>query len=165
MRHWAPMKEGKSLWWKVIARNKRLITLSLSTKEGQEIFKSLVQDADVVDRELPSRNLRALGARLRRACARSTAKVIVVRVSGFGQTGPYSHRGGYGTVAECFSGAPSFTGFPDRPPTLPRFPLADFDGCHLRRDGGDVRDLSARPGRRRARAGDRCEPLRAAVPA
>ena len=49
----------------------------------------------------------------------------MVRVSGFGQTGPYSDRGGYGTVAEAFSGIPSFTGFPDKPPTLPGFPMAD----------------------------------------
>jgi crotonobetainyl-CoA:carnitine CoA-transferase CaiB-like acyl-CoA transferase len=50
---------------------------------------------------------------------------VMVRVSGFGQTGPYARRGGYGTIAEAFSGIPSFTGFPDRPPTLPGFPLAD----------------------------------------
>ena len=52
-------------------------------------------------------------------------KLVMVRVSGFGQTGPYSDRGGYGTVAEAFSGVPSFTGFPDKPPTLPGFPMAD----------------------------------------
>src|SRR6185437_3976553 len=51
--------------------------------------------------------------------------LVMVRVSGFGQTGPYAKRGGYGTIAEAFSGIPSFTGFPDRPPTLPGFPLAD----------------------------------------
>jgi len=49
----------------------------------------------------------------------------MVRVSGFGQSGPYAKRGGYGTIAEAFSGIPSFTGFPDRPPTLPGFPMAD----------------------------------------
>jgi crotonobetainyl-CoA:carnitine CoA-transferase CaiB-like acyl-CoA transferase len=124
MRHWAPMKEGKSLWWKVIARNKRLITLSLSTKEGQEIFKSLVQDADVVIENYRPGTFERWGLGYDEL-ARINRKVVLVRVSGFGQTGPYSHRGGYGTVAECFSGAPSFTGFPDRPPTLPGFPLAD----------------------------------------
>src|SRR5699024_3250572 len=52
-------------------------------------------------------------------------KLVLVRVSGFGQTGPYAQRGGYGTVAEAFSGIPSFTGFPDKPPSLPAFPMAD----------------------------------------
>ena len=57
--------------------------------------------------------------------AKINPKLVMVRVSGFGQTGPYSRRGGYGTIAEAFSGIPSFTGFPDRPPTLPGFPMAD----------------------------------------
>jgi crotonobetainyl-CoA:carnitine CoA-transferase CaiB-like acyl-CoA transferase len=57
--------------------------------------------------------------------AKLNPRIVLVRVSGFGQTGPYAHRGGYGTVAEAFSGIPSFTGFPDRPPTLPGFPMAD----------------------------------------
>src|SRR4029077_15470317 len=102
---------------------KKLVTLSLSRPEGQAIFKRLAGDADIVVENyrpgtferwgLASAVLRALHPRL-----------ILVRVSGFGQDGPYAHRGGYGTIAEAFSGIPSFTGFPDRPPPPPGFPLA-----------------------------------------
>jgi crotonobetainyl-CoA:carnitine CoA-transferase CaiB-like acyl-CoA transferase len=124
MRRWAPMKDGKSLWWKVIARNKRLISLSLSANEGQEVFKRLVREADIVIENYRPGTFERWGLGYDEL-ARINPRIILVRVSGFGQTGPYSHRGGYGTVAECFSGAPSFTGFPDKPPTLPGFPLAD----------------------------------------
>ena len=125
MRHWAPMKEEKSLWWKVIARNKKLLTLSLSDRDGQEIFKKLAREADIVIENYRPGTFERWGLGYDEL-AKMNPKVILVRVSGYGQTGPYSHRGGYGTVAECFSGAPSFTGFPDRPPTLPGFPLADL---------------------------------------
>jgi crotonobetainyl-CoA:carnitine CoA-transferase CaiB-like acyl-CoA transferase len=124
MRHWAPMKESKSLWWKVIGRNKRLITLSLSHKEGQDIFRRLVKEADIVIENYRPGTFERWGLGYSNL-AKINPKLVLVRVSGFGQTGPYAHRGGYGTIAECFSGAPSFTGFPDKPPTLPGFPLAD----------------------------------------
>lgn len=124
MRHWTPMKDGKSLWWKVIARNKRLITLSLSKPEGQAIFKRLVRDADVVVENYRPGTFERWGLDYE-TLSDINPRLILVRVSGFGQTGPYAHRGGYGTIAEAFSGIPSFTGFPDRPPTLPGFPMAD----------------------------------------
>lgn len=124
MRHWAPMKEGRSLWWKVIGRNKRLVTLKLSAPEGQEIFRKMVETADVVIENYRPGTFEKWGFSYE-ALSRINPGLILVRVSGFGQTGPYAHRGGYGTVAEAFSGVPSFTGFPDRPPTLPGFPLAD----------------------------------------
>jgi len=124
MRHWAPMKEGKSLWWKVIARNKRLLTLNLSAPEGRDIFKRLVRTADVVIENYRPGTFERWGLGYDVLSA-INPRLILVRVSGFGQTGPYAQRGGYGTIAEAFSGMPSFTGFPDRPPTLPGFPLAD----------------------------------------
>lgn len=124
MRHWSPMKEGSSLWWKVIGRNKRLITLKLSTPRGQEIFKDIIRNTDIVIENYRPGTFEKWGMDYP-ALSAINPRLIMVRVSGFGQTGPYSHRGGYGTVAEAFSGIPSFTGFPDRPPTLPGFPLAD----------------------------------------
>lgn len=124
MRHWWPEKEGKSLWWKVIARNKRLITLSLSTTEGQVLFKHLVQNADIVIENFRPGTFERWGLGYNEL-SKLNPRVVLVRVSGFGQTGPYSARGGYGTVAEAFTGVPAFTGFPDKPPTLPAFPLAD----------------------------------------
>jgi succinyl-CoA--D-citramalate CoA-transferase len=124
IRHWEPMKQGSSLWWKVIGRNKRLITLSLSNPRGQAIFKRLVANADVVIENFRPGTFERWGVGYD-TLSKINPGLVLVRVSGFGQTGPYSHRGGYGTVAEAFSGIPSFTGFPDRPPTLPGFPLAD----------------------------------------
>jgi crotonobetainyl-CoA:carnitine CoA-transferase CaiB-like acyl-CoA transferase len=124
MRHWTPIKDGKSLWWKVIARNKQLITLTLSHPEGQALFRRLVADVDIVIENYRPGTFEkwGLGYDALRAI---NPRLVMVRVSGFGQTGPYAHRGGYGTIAEAFSGIPSFTGFPDRPPTLPGFPMAD----------------------------------------
>ncbi len=124
MRHWAPMKDGRSLWWKVIARNKRLITLTLSHADGQALFRRMVADADIVIENYRPGTFERWGLGYTEL-AKVNPRVVLVRVSGFGQTGPYAHRGGYGTVAEAFSGIPSFTGFADRPPTLPGFPMAD----------------------------------------
>ena len=124
MRHWTPMKKGKSLWWKVIGRNKRLVTLSLSHSEGQALFKRLVATADIVVENYRPGTFERWGLGYD-VLSKINPKLVLVRISGFGQTGPYSGRGGYGTVAEAFSGIPSFTGYPDKPPTLPGFPLAD----------------------------------------
>lgn len=124
MRHWTPMKDGRSLWWKVIGRNKRLVTLTLSRSEGQEIFRDLVRTADVVIENYRPGTFERWGFGYP-DLASVNPRLVLVRVSGFGQTGPYAKRGGYGTIAEAFSGIPSFTGFPDRPPTLPAFPMAD----------------------------------------
>ncbi len=124
MRHWSPMKNGKSLWWKVIGRNKKLITLALSKEEGRKIFLELIKTADVVIENFKPGTFERWGLSYAELAA-VNPRIIMVRVSGFGQTGPYSSKGGYGTIAEAFSGVPSFTGFPDKPPSLPGFPLAD----------------------------------------
>jgi crotonobetainyl-CoA:carnitine CoA-transferase CaiB-like acyl-CoA transferase len=92
--------------------------------EGRDLFKRLVRSADVVIENYRPGTFERWGLGYEVLSALNP-KLILVRVSGFGQTGPYAQRGGYGTIAEAFSGMPSFTGFPDRPPTLPGFPLAD----------------------------------------
>jgi crotonobetainyl-CoA:carnitine CoA-transferase CaiB-like acyl-CoA transferase len=124
MRHWAPMKDDLSLWWKVIGRNKRLITLTLSTARGQALFRDLVKTADILIENYRPGTFERWGLSYEEL-SKINPKLVMVRVSGFGQTGPYAKRGGYGTIAEAFSGIPSFTGFPDKPPTLPGFPMAD----------------------------------------
>jgi len=124
IRHWAPLKDGRSLWWKVIGRNKRLITLTLSSPDGQDLFRSLARTADIIIENYRPGTFERWGLGYA-DLARINPGLVLVRVSGFGQTGPYARRGGYGTIAEAFSGIPSFTGFPDRPPTLPGFPMAD----------------------------------------
>ncbi len=117
MRTRPPEKQGRSLWWKVIARNKRTITLNLSAPEGQALLKKLATTADLlVENYRPGTFERwGLGYDVLSAL---NPQLVFVRVSGYGQTGPYAQRGGYGTIAEAFSGIPSFTGFPDKPPTL-----------------------------------------------
>ena len=125
MRTRPPEKEGRSLWWKVIARNKRTVTLNLSTPEGQDLLKRLAKTADVlVENYRPGTFERwGLGYEVLSAI---NPRLVFVRVSGYGQTGPYAKRGGYGTIAEAFTGIPSFTGFPDKPPTLSSsFAMAD----------------------------------------
>ena len=124
MRDWTPTKDGKSLWWKVLGRNKKLITLALNKQEGQELFKRMVADSDIVIENYRPGTFERWGLGYD-VLSEINPGIVLVRVSGYGQYGPYSHRGGYGTVAEAFTGAPSFTGFPDQPPTLPGFPLAD----------------------------------------
>ena len=117
MRTRPPERDGLSLWWKMIARNKRNITLNLSKPEGQVLLKRLVETADIlVENYRPGTFERwGLGYDVLSAI---NPRLVFVRVSGYGQTGPYASRGGYGTVAEAFTGLPSFTGFPDGPPTL-----------------------------------------------
>lgn len=124
MRAWSPMVKGESLWWKVSARNKRLITLELSDQRGQGVLESLIASVDVVVENFRPGTLERWNLGFERL-HRIRPGIILARVSGFGQTGPYATRPGYGTVAEAMSGIPAFTGFPDRPPQLSAFPLAD----------------------------------------
>jgi len=124
IRTWGNRRKDVGLYHKVLNRNKRSVTADLHTPLGREIVRRLVARADVVTESFRPGTLEKwqLGFDTLRAENRG---LILVRVSGFGQTGPYARRGGYGTIAEAFSGIPSFTGFPDRPPTLPGFPMAD----------------------------------------
>ena len=124
IRNWPPMKDGRSLWWKVIARNKKLITLDLGQAEGRDLLRRLLPRFDVVIENFRPGTLERWGLGYD-ALAAINPRLILVRVSGYGQTGPYAQRPGYGTVAEAMSGVPSFTGFPDKPPTFSAFPLVD----------------------------------------
>jgi crotonobetainyl-CoA:carnitine CoA-transferase CaiB-like acyl-CoA transferase len=124
IREWSPIKDGISLWWKVTGRNKRLVTLDLSKGKGREIFLRLVAEADAVIENYRPGTFARWGLGYEELAA-VNPRIILLHVSGYGQTGPYAQRPGYGTVAEGISGVPSFTGFPDKPPTLSAFPLAD----------------------------------------
>jgi succinyl-CoA---D-citramalate CoA-transferase len=124
IREWSPIKDGISLWWKVTGRNKRLITLDLSSARGRELFLKLVEQADVVIENFRPGTFARWGLSFAEL-SRVNPRIIVLHVSGYGQTGPYAQRPGYGTIAEGISGVPSFTGFPEGPPTLSAFPLAD----------------------------------------
>lgn len=117
MRARPPEKDGKSLWWKVIGRNKRFVTLNLGKPEGRELLLRLAVTADILVENFRPGTFERWGLGYAEL-AKVNPRLILVRVSGYGQTGPYAQRGGYGTIAEAFTGLPSFTGFPDGPPTL-----------------------------------------------
>ena len=117
-------KDGVGLWFKTLSRNKRLITVSLSTAGGRDVFLRLVERSDVVLENFRPGTLERWGlgpAELQAA----NPGVVIARVSGFGQTGPYASRPGFGTLAEAMSGFAALNGEPGRPPLLPPLALAD----------------------------------------
>jgi crotonobetainyl-CoA:carnitine CoA-transferase CaiB-like acyl-CoA transferase len=117
-------RDGVSLWWALVGRNKRSVALRLSDPRGARLAKELLKDADVfIENFRPGRledwglgwdELHELNPRL-----------VMVRTTGFGQTGPYKDRPGFGTLAEAMSGFAHINGHPDGPPTLPPLALAD----------------------------------------
>jgi crotonobetainyl-CoA:carnitine CoA-transferase CaiB-like acyl-CoA transferase len=117
-------KDGVGLWWKMLGRNKRAVTLSMSSPEGQRIFKQLAKDADVVIESFRPGTLERWNLGYDEL-EQENPGLILARVTGFGQFGPYSNRPGFGTIAESMSGFAHVTGQPDGPPTLPPFGLAD----------------------------------------
>ncbi|WP_192388192.1 CaiB/BaiF CoA transferase family protein [Burkholderia cepacia] len=112
------------LWWKVLARNKRAVTLNLGTADGQRIFREMAAQADVVVENFRPGTLERWGLGYDVLSA-INPRLVLVRVTGFGQFGPYASRPGFGTLAEAMSGLASVTGEADGPPLLPSFPLAD----------------------------------------
>lgn len=117
-------KDGTPLWWKMISRNKQTITLNLGTPEGQEIFRELAAEADVVVENFRPGTFERWGLSYQELTRRNTG-LIMLRVTGFGQTGPYAKRPAFGTLVESMSGFAHLTGSPEGPPTLPAFGLAD----------------------------------------
>ncbi len=117
-------KDGVGLWWKMLGRNKRCVTLSLSKPEGAELFKKLAREADVVIESFRPGTLERWDLGYEQLSEENPG-LVLARVTGFGQFGPYSSRPGFGTIAESMSGFAHVTGQPDGPPTLPPFGLAD----------------------------------------
>jgi len=124
LRSWGPFINGQSVWWKVVSRNKKSITLNLNRPRGQEILLTLARRADVLVENFRPGTLEKWGLAPDRLLD-ANRRLVVLRISGFGQTGPYRHRPGFGTVAEAMSGLVAITGFPDSPPLAPPIPLAD----------------------------------------
>ena len=119
-----PRKDGAGLWFKALARNKRLATLDLSRPEGREIFLRLAERSDVVLENFRPGTLERWGLGWDELAA-VNPRLVLARVSGFGQTGPYAGRPGFGTLAEAMSGFAALNGEPDGPPLLPPLALAD----------------------------------------
>jgi crotonobetainyl-CoA:carnitine CoA-transferase CaiB-like acyl-CoA transferase len=117
-------KDGVSLWWAFVGRNKRSVTLSLSKPEGQELMRKLIADRDVLIENFRPGTMEKWGLGPD-VLHEINPGLVIVRVTGFGQTGPYNGLPGFGTLAESISGYAYINGFPDKPPALPPFALGD----------------------------------------
>ncbi|MFF7241194.1 CoA transferase [Streptomyces collinus] len=119
-----PARDGIGLWWKVLGRNKRAVTLDLSRPGGRATLLRLAATADVVIENFRPGTLEKWDLGWAELSA-ANPRLVLTRVTAFGQFGPYAHRPGFGTLAEAMSGFAALTGEPDAPPTLPPFGLAD----------------------------------------
>ncbi|MFD6924028.1 CaiB/BaiF CoA transferase family protein [Streptomyces sp. NPDC059944] len=119
-----PSKDGIGLWWKLLGRNKRTITLDLSKPGGRATLLRLAAEADVIVENFRPGTLEKWDLGWEELSA-ANPRLILARVTAFGQFGPYARRPGFGTLAEAMSGFAAITGEPDAPPTLPPFGLAD----------------------------------------
>ncbi len=122
LRAWG--RSDEPLWWSVCARNKRCITLNLREPEGQEIARRLIGDADILIENFRPGTLERWGLDYERLSADNPG-LIMVRVSGYGQTGPYAQRAGYASVGEAMGGMRHLCGEPDRPPSRAGLSLGD----------------------------------------
>lgn len=119
-----PEKDGQNIWSKTLGRNKRTVQIDLSTAPGAGAFRRLAASADVVVENFRPDTLERWGLGYESLSAENQG-LVLARVTGFGQIGPYRRRPGFGTLAEAMSGFAAATGEPDGPPTLPPFGLAD----------------------------------------
>ena len=125
MRQWGREKpHGLSLWWPVVARNKRSVTANLRDPRGQEIVRELVARSDVLVENFRPGTLERWGLSPA-ALWEINPRLVVTRVTGFGQTGPYASRAGYGSIGEAMGGIRYVTGDPDKPPARTGVSLGD----------------------------------------
>ncbi|MGH2843150.1 MAG: CaiB/BaiF CoA transferase family protein [Solirubrobacteraceae bacterium] len=124
MRGHGRVKDGIPLWWKMVSRNKRCVAIYLGDPDGAEVFRRLAATVDVVVESFRPGTLERWGLGFE-PLREINPRLVLVRISGYGQTGPYRERAGFGTLAEAMSGFAAMTGEPDGPPTLPPFGLAD----------------------------------------
>lgn len=124
MRIWGKQKDGHGLWWPIQSRNKKSITLNLRIEEGQEIFKELVKKSDIIIENFRPGTMERWNLSYE-VLSEINPGIIMARTSGFGQTGPYKDRAGFGSVGEAMGGLRYVTGFPDRPPTRVGISIGD----------------------------------------
>jgi len=116
LRAWRYLRDGTSVWWHVQSRNKRSVAVDLRTKDGQAIARELAARADIVIENFRPGTLEAWGMDYE-TLAQANPGLILVRISGYGQTGPYASRPGFGVIGEAMGGLRHVTGTPDRPPS------------------------------------------------
>lgn len=125
LRGMQPFEGEESLVWAALSRNKRSVTLDLKKEAGQELFLRMLEDRDVLFENFRPGTLERWGLGVERL-REANPDLVITRVSGYGQTGPYREKAGFGTPATAFSGYAYITGYPDRPPLLPPISLADY---------------------------------------
>jgi crotonobetainyl-CoA:carnitine CoA-transferase CaiB-like acyl-CoA transferase len=123
LRNWRV--EGQEIYWKVYGRNKRSMVLDLKSESGLADFKSMVSGAQILVENFVPGGLEKMGL-APETLLKLNPKLVIVRISGWGQTGPYSHKPGFGTLVEAMSGFAHLNGSADRPPTLPPLAMADM---------------------------------------
>ncbi|MGB0449260.1 MAG: CaiB/BaiF CoA transferase family protein [Porticoccaceae bacterium] len=154
IRNWREVKDGTSLWWRSLARNKKCISLDLKTAEGRDLVKQLLKSADIVVENFRPGVLEGWG--LDPASLRAdNPDLIYARISGYGQTGPYAEKAGFASACEAISGFRYVNGYPGQAPVRPNLSLGDtISGLHAvlgilmalrsrdRGDGGQVIDVA-----------------------
>ncbi|TAK87192.1 MAG: CoA transferase [Betaproteobacteria bacterium] len=124
VRHWGQTKNGDPLYWKMLSRNKRCITLNLSKPEGQKLLRDLAAKSDVLVENFTPGTMSRWNVGYEQL-SKVNPRLVMLSISAYGQSGPYSLRPGFGTLAEAMSGFAYINGQADGPPTLPSFGLAD----------------------------------------
>ena len=124
-RGMGPFYQGQSLRWATFGRNKKSITLDLRKEEGKNLFLKLVAKSDIIFENFRTGTFDKWGLDYE-TLKKANRKIIVVRITGYGQTGPYAHLAGFGTPCTAFSGLTYITGYPDKPPVNPPISLADY---------------------------------------
>ncbi|MBI3716749.1 MAG: CoA transferase [Betaproteobacteria bacterium] len=124
LRKWRKLHEGTSLWWYAQARNKKSVTVNLREQEGQEIVRKLILRADILVENFRPGTLEKWNLSYE-SLAKENPRLIMVRLSGFGQTGPYKDRVGFGAIGESMGGMRYITGYPDRAPVRVGISIGD----------------------------------------
>ena len=124
LRTWRKLHDGTSVWWYSLSRNKKSITLNLKAEKGQQIARDLVRTADIVIENFRPGVLEGWGLGWE-DLSRVNPALVMVRISGYGQTGPYRDRPGFAAIAEAMGGLRHVTGYPDRPPVRAGVSLGD----------------------------------------
>lgn len=130
LRNWRVVKDGTSLWWRSLGRNKKCITLDLKTEKGRELVAQLIDGADVLIENFRPGVMEKWGLGPERF-KQSNPGLVFTRISGYGQTGPYAHKPGFASVCEGISGFRYVNGFPDEAPVRPNLSIGDsIAGLH-----------------------------------
>ncbi|MCS5585020.1 MAG: CoA transferase, partial [Pseudomonadales bacterium] len=130
IRNWREVKDGTSLWWRSLARNKKCISLDLKTPDGRDLVKQLLKTADIVVENFRPGVLEGWGLDPE-SLRVDNPDLIYARISGYGQTGPYSEKAGFASACEAISGFRYVNGYPDQAPVRPNLSLGDtISGLH-----------------------------------